>query len=36
MRHRLATITLLACALGAALPASAQDIKAGLWELNNR
>ena len=36
MQHRFAFTTLLACALAAALPASAQDIKPGLWELNNQ
>jgi len=36
MQHRFTLSALLACTLAAALPASAQDIKPGLWEVNNK
>ncbi len=35
MQHRFTLSALLACTLAAALPASAQDLKPGLWEVNN-
>jgi len=35
MKHRLATLALLACGC-ATLPAHAQDMKPGLWEVSNK